>query len=281
MTLSVAPQPRHDASPLQALDHALHGLATTLTHGLSPRSLTLAFVDWLVHCSTSPGKQLGLAAEAHSLLHGVLRAAASAGEHVGDAAVRPGVQVAATPGKVVLRNRLIELIQHAPTTRTVRPGPALIVKSWTMEFYILDLSPGNSLVRHLVDRGHTVCMLSWRNPDAGDRNLDSPWRPVYKLHALAGAESTFVLASGGANAGIVSEPGHAGRSYRMALGTAGCRGVDPDSWLAEAAAHQGSWWTAWGRWLGQRSGRRVAARWPGGSDAAPAIGDAPGTDVTT
>ena len=381
---------------------------------------------------------------------------------VGAEAFMPGQNVAITPGKVIYRNRLIELIQYGPSTEKARPEPVLITPAWIMKYYILDLSPHNSLVRFLTGQGFTVFMISWRNPSAEDRDLTmeayrrlgvmaaldlisslmpdqkihaagyclggtllaiaaaamardnderlksvtllaaqtdfteageltlfvnesqldfledlmwehgyldskemagafqllrsndlvwsyahksylmgerepmtdmrawnadatrmpykmhsgylrllflnndlaegrlranggavalhdirapifavgterdhiAPWRSVYKIHLLADAEITFLLTSGGHNAGIVSEPEKKRGGYRFTTRVDGEHYADPEEWVRIAAVREGSWWPEWSAWLAARSGPPVAPPAMG-----PALCDAPGTYV--
>ena len=86
-----------------------------------------------------------------------------------------------------------------------------------------------------------------------ERDHVAPWRSVYKIHYLSDTEVTFVLTSGGHNAGIVSEPGRPGRRYRVALKSADGLCLSPDEWLEAAETKQGSWWDAWLAWLDSRS----------------------------
>ncbi len=364
----------------------------------------------------------------------------------GTEAFQVGRDVAVTPGKVVLRTPVMELIQYTPQTDKVHPEPILLVPAWIMKYYILDLSPHNSLVRYLVENGHTVFCISWKNPGPEERDLGmddylehgfnaaldavqaivagrpvhatgyclggtllaigaaalvrdgqadrlasltllgaqtdftepgeislfiddsqvsmleaemaqsgylradqmagafqmlrsydllwskmvqeylmgerremfdlmawnadatrmparmhaeylrrlflnnelassrypvngrpvtllnlmqpvfcvgtvtdhvAPWRSVYKLHSLSPAEITFVLTSGGHNAGIVNPPENSRRRYQVATRAANGGVQLPEEWQADAPLHEGSWWPEWLAWLKARSGNPV------------------------
>ena len=379
-----------------------------------------------------------------------------------------GVDVAASKGKVVARTRLAEIIQYSPATTKVHSEPVVIIPAWIMKYYILDLSPHNSLVRYLTEQGFTVFMVSWKNPGPEDRNLSlddyrqdgvmaafdaasaitgsrnlhatgyclggtllaitaaamardgdtrlktvslfasqvdfheagelrlfinesqlalvedmmwmrgylqsaqmagafhilrsndliwsrmiknyfmgererpidimlwsedttrmpyrmhaeylrklylenqfaegrlnvdgrpvvvrdvdvpmfvvgtewdhvAPWRSVFKIHLEVENEITFVLTTGGHNAGVVSEPGHAGRSYRIASRTAHAPYVDPDTWTETAHPVEGSWWMAWSRWLAAYNPEMAPPPALGDTEKGyPPLDDAPGTYV--
>jgi polyhydroxyalkanoate synthase len=108
----------------------------------------------------------------------------------------------------------------------------------------------------------------------------APWHSVHKFHLLADTEVTFVLTTGGHNAGIVSEPGHPRRSFRIATRGDHETYLDPETWIAAAERRDGSWWPTWWGWLDARSGVPVEPP-PTGAPAqgVPALADAPGTYV--
>jgi polyhydroxyalkanoate synthase len=127
--------------------------------------------------------------------------------------------------------------------------------------------------RYAVD-GRVVALKDVRVPMfvvGTETDHVAPWRSVYKVQLFTDNPTTFVLTSGGHNAGIVSEPGHAGRRYRIADRAPGEPYLSPDAWLATAASREGSWWTAWSEWLGAQSGAAA----PAPSLGAPAAGYPP------
>jgi polyhydroxyalkanoate synthase len=143
-------------------------MARQLLDGISPSN-----VPWLNPTIVERTlKQSGenLVRGAHNLAEDAYRALAREPAAT-DSGFRVGQNIAATPGEVIYRNDLIELIQYTPSTPDVFAEPVLIVPAWIMKYYVLDLLPEHSLVRYLLDRGFTVFMISWRNPTADDRDI--------------------------------------------------------------------------------------------------------------
>lgn len=107
-----------------------------------------------------------------------------------------GKDLAATPGKVVYRSRLIELIQYEPRTEKVHEVPLLWIPPWINKYYILDLRPENSFVRYMLERGFTLFMISWKNPDASmeettfeDYMNEGPLRAAEVVSEITGSET--------------------------------------------------------------------------------------------
>jgi len=108
------------------------------------------------------------------------------------------------------------------------------------------------------------------------RDHISPWKSVYKILLNTDTETCFILAAGGHNAGIISEPGHPHRSYQMNCLDKGHTWVTPDEWLTKTPTEEGSWWPAWSNWLKQHSSPPVKAK---GIANAASLMDAPGQYV--
>jgi polyhydroxyalkanoate synthase len=108
----------------------------------------------------------------------------------------------------------------------------------------------------------------------------APWRSVYKFNLTMDTELTFLLTNGGHNAGIVFEPGHPRRHYRMSSRADADRYIDPDTWLRQTPETEGSWWPEWVRWLAGRSGQPTTPPAMGAPQRGLApLADAPGTYV--
>jgi polyhydroxyalkanoate synthase len=103
-----------------------------------------------------------------------------------------GRNVATTPGNVVYRNELIELIEYTPTTETVYARPLVIVPPWINKYYILDLQPANSLIKFAVDAGVRTYVVSWRNPDKSLAHMG--WKDYVELGPLSAARVASAIA---------------------------------------------------------------------------------------
>ena len=111
---------------------------------------------------------------------------------VDDSAFKLGVNIAATPGKVVFQNELMQLIQYAPTTQTVYRRPLLVVPPWINKYYVFDMREDNSFVRWAVANGHTVFVISWVNPD--ERHADKTFEDYINEGTLAAIDATLKAA---------------------------------------------------------------------------------------
>ena len=112
------------------------------------------------------------------------------------------------------------------------------------------------------------------------RDHIAPWRSVYKVTLFADTDVTYALVDGGHNAGIVSEPGHARRHYRVATRADGDPHIDPETWLRQRPVKEGSWWPEWSAWLHARSSPPSAVPGMGAPERGLVpLGDAPGAYV--
>jgi len=135
-----------------------------------------------------------------------------------------GVNVAVTPGAVIFRSEVLELIQYAPATALVRTNPLLIVPPTINKFYATDLAPGRSLVEYLVGSGQQVFMISWRNPDGRHADwglstyVDAVLEALAVTERVSGSDRTVLAAacSGGIIAAITAAKlAAAGESHRL------------------------------------------------------------------
>ena len=120
---------------------------------------------------------------------------------VDTSALELGKDLAATPGKVVYRNRLMELIQFAPRTETVFETPLLLSPPWINKYYVMDLAPGKSFAEWAGDQGHTVFCISYRNPDESFRDLgledylrEGPLQALDVIHEITGSKQVNIAA---------------------------------------------------------------------------------------
>lgn len=117
-----------------------------------------------------------------------------------DTAFEVGVDLATTQGQVVFQNDLMQLIQYAPLTKQQHATPILFVPSWINKFYILDMKPENSLIRYMLDQGHTVFVISWVNPtrdhagkDFADYMTEGPLAALDIVREITGEDKANIL----------------------------------------------------------------------------------------
>jgi polyhydroxyalkanoate synthase len=174
------------------------------------------------------------------------------------------------------RQRAFDLMAwNADTTRM----PYRMHSEYLRKLFIdNDLAEG----RYQVD-GRPIALSDIRAPIFGvgtETDHVAPWRSVYKLNLLMDTDVTFLLTSGGHNAGVVSEPGRPNRHYRVATRNERDRYTDPETWLRQTPPQEGSWWPAWMEWLLARSGAPTEPPPMGAPERGVSVlGEAPGSYV--
>ncbi len=146
----------------------VHAVADQILDMISPANGAVTNPE--VIQTTVKQKGRNLLRGARHLASDMVRGAGTNGVEEAEA-YKVGENLAITPGKVIFQNDLIELIQYSPVTDKVGAEPVLITPAWIMKYYILDLSPHNSMVRYLVEQGKTVFIISWKNPGQEDKNV--------------------------------------------------------------------------------------------------------------
>ncbi len=114
---------------------------------------------------------------------------------VPDGAFAVGKDLAITPGKVIYRNPLIELIQYEPATKKVREIPILVIPPWINKYYVMDMRPENSIFKYLVDAGFTLFTISWKNPD--ESVLDLEWADYMEMGIIEALRVVEAVAGAG------------------------------------------------------------------------------------
>jgi polyhydroxyalkanoate synthase subunit PhaC len=207
-----------DAAKLEGTQDAKARLAASfLVDALAPNN-TLPGNPAAVRKAIETGGK-SLAAGAKNFLHDV-RHNGGWPSQVDSTGFEVGVNMAATPGAVVYRSDLIELIQYTPKTSRVHAVPLLFCPPWINKYYIMDLAPGKSLIEWAVAHGHTCFAISYRNPDASMRGLTfedylrkGPLDAVRVVREITGAEeiNTLSVCLGGTLTAI-------GLAYNAAIG---------------------------------------------------------------
>ncbi|CAN7594127.1 poly-beta-hydroxybutyrate polymerase N-terminal domain-containing protein [Trinickia sp. LjRoot230] len=274
-------------TPFRSLDHATQAMIARATFGLSPAALTLAFADWLIHLIAAPGKRLELASLTASNVLSMTESVS---------AVRTDENPASPAAVTSHDHRFRGAAWQLEPFRFWQQSFFLAEQWWSAATHEV---PGTTrhhedvvsfAMRQVLDI-FSPANFPMTNPEVVERTVDvfgmnfakGFFNALEDFARLARHDPpvTFVLTSGGHNAGIVNEPGHPHRQFRMSVTDADAMYVGPVEWVATARVHDGSWWPAWVEWLDEHSSaKRSSPPRMGLPDVAtPTLEDAPGTYV--